>query len=211
MSDLETVTPETPETPKTTHKRQMSFTVLDDGTIEATFGKGVDPIRLNPTETPERVQFAAITEGLISRARSYTSKLQDSERTPENLSKAVAKAFENLRNGVWKIEREASDGEPTYTIEVEAAFLFRKMKAESKNEPFTETLADVAALWESLTDDETEEKDGKKVVTKVGQKSQVKALPRYQQAYAQIKADRALAKAKKLAEKADKAEEEAPM
>ena len=195
------------DTPVTTNKRQMSFSVLDDGRIEAAFGDSVEPLYLNPADVPEAVQLLAISEGLISRTRGYVSRLEGDDRTPENMRLAVEKGFSNLMAGIWKLERGEGGGSVDFTIEVEAAWLFRKMKAESKGEAFTETLSDTKALWDSLTDD-VKDADGK--VTEKGQKSVVKALPRYQQALAQIKAQRAAAKAAKLAKKADEAEEDSP-
>lgn len=195
------------ETQAATPKKQMSFTILDSGEIEATFGPNVEPLRLSPGEVPEAVQLLAISEGLISRSRGYVSRLEGNERTPENMRAQVAKAFDNLRAGVWKLERGEGGGSAEFTIEIEAAWLFRKMKAEAKGENFTETIGETATMWAALTDDE-KDADGK-VVTK-GQKSQVKALPRYQQALAQVKARRAAEKAAKLAKRADEAEEDSP-
>lgn len=211
MTDVTTVSPTVTEgdvspAPAAGSKRQMSFSVLDDGTIKATFGENVEPVSLNPSEVPEATQLAAITEGLISRARGYTSKLQDKDRTPEALRAAIVKAFENLRAGVWKVERVAGDGTPEYTVEVEAAFVFRQLRAAAKGEEYTGTIAEVAADWEQLTED-TKGADGK--VTEQGQRSKIKALPRYQQALAQVKARRAQEKAARMAKKADDDEAEA--
>lgn len=181
------------EAEKSGGKKQMSFSVLEDGTIQATFGEGIDPLRLHPEEVPEQTRMAAITEGLISRTRGYTSKLEGAERTPENLRIQVEKGFNALRAGVWKIEREATE---VFTVEIEAAHLFRKLKAASKGEAYSETVEQVAEIWAKLTDE---------------QKATVKALPRYQQAMAEIKAQRALERARKLAKKADEAEANAPL
>ena len=188
MSENQTPATETPETEGTKHSgRQMSFTVLEDGRIQAAFGEGIDPLFLSPSEVPEQIQLAAITEGLISRARSYTSKLIGAEaRTGAALREVIGKAFDNLRAGSWKVERVAAEG--SYTIEVRAALLFRQMRAAAKGEECTDTLAQVADNWAALTDE---------------QKKGVKALSRYQQALAQIKAADAAEKARKLAEKAD--------
>lgn len=186
------VSPEAPE--KETSKRQMSFSVLDDGTIRADFGPGLDPLTLNPGAVPETIIAAATTEGLIARARGYTSKLEGDSRTPASLREAIAKAFTNLLAGVWKIERAPGSG-GEYTIEVEAALVFRQMRAASKGETCADTIEQVAAHWETLTDD---------------QRKQVKDLPRYKAAFAQVKAARQAEKAKALMAEADKAEENAP-
>jgi len=188
-------TPETPattETPEKTSTRQMSFVVLDSGAIQATFGEGIEPLTLNPMETPEAIQAAAVTEGLISRARSYTSKLKDDGRTPAALRDAIAKAFENLKAGIWKIERAEGTGE--ISIEAEAAHEFKLSRAKSKGEEYTATLAETAAAFAALSDE---------------QKKQLKAVTRYQVAYAEVKARRAAEKAKKLLEKAEKEEDNA--
>ena len=165
--------------------RQMSFTVLDDGTIRADFGPGLDPLTLNPAQVPEALQAAAMTEGLISRARGYTSKLTVADRTPASLRDAINKAFANLLAGVWKIERAA--GESEISMEAEAAFVFRKMRHEAKPEnkdvPFTGTLGEAVAAFATLSDDE---------------KKKLKSLPRYQLALAEVKAARTAAKAAKL-------------
>jgi len=193
MSDDNTqvLTPEAPvespapaEAPK---KRQMSFSVLDDGQIRAEFGEGVDPILLNPVDVPESLRLAAVTDGLISRLRGYTSRLSDEARTPKALAEAVAKGVSALKSGVWKIEREAG-GATEFSQEIHAAFLFRAMRAAKKNEEFTGTIEEAAANWAALDDE---------------QKKKVKALPLYQQALAEVKAKAAQAKAEKLAKKVE--------
>lgn len=161
-----------------TSKRQMSFAILEDGTIRAEFGEGIDPLTLNPAEVPESLQSVAMAEGLVSRARAYTGKLTGDARTPQALKDAVAKGFANLLAGIWKVERAPGEGDTSYTIEVEAAFLFRQMRAKAKNEEFTGTLAEAAVAFSALSDDD---------------KKTLKALPRYQLAYAQVKEQRAAA------------------
>lgn len=193
QTTAETQTPVENSPEKETSKRQMSFTVLDDGTIRADFGPGLEPLTLNPGAVPETVLAAATTEGLIARARGYTSKLEGDIRTPATLREAIAKAFTNLLAGVWKIERVGGGGE--YTIEVEAALVFRQMRAASKGETCADTIETVAANWETLTED---------------QRKQVKDLPRYKAAFAQVKAKRQADKAAALMKKADEDEANAP-
>lgn len=173
--------------------RQMSFTVLPDtGEIRADFGEGIEPLLLNPALVPEKLQALAIVEGFISRLRGYTSRLTDADRTPANLREAVEKGMSALLNGVWKIERSAG-GSTEYPIEVEAGWLFKKLKAEAKGEEFTVTLEEAAAAWATLSED---------------QKKQLKALPRYQVAFQTVKAQRAAAKLQKLQKAAAAAEGE---
>ena len=185
----ETTTTETTttEAPKKTEKagRQMSFHVLDTGVIRADF-EGLDPLILDPSQVPEALHVAAMLEGFTSRLRGATSRLVDAERTPENLRSAVEKGMASLIAGVWKIERAA--GEAEYSIEVEAAFRFRKMRAQSKGEEFTGTLEEAAANFAALSED---------------QKKALKALPRYQLAMAEVKAERQAAKAAKMAKKVE--------
>lgn len=172
--------------------RQMSFTVLEDGTIRADFGPELEPLTLNPGDVPETIYTAAVTEGLISRARGYTSKLTDSDRTPAALREAIAKAFTALLAGTWKIERAAGAGEE-FSLEVQAAHVFREMRAKAKGETYTGTLAEAAENFGALSDD---------------QKKALKALPRYQLALAQVKADHAAKKAEKLAKKVEASEDD---
>ncbi len=189
MTDEQTTAPAEKES-----KRQMSFSVLEDGTIRAEFGPGLEPLTLNPGFVPETVLAAATTEGLIARARGYTSKLEGDTRTPATLREAIEKAFANLLAGVWKIERAGVAG-AEYTIEVEAALVFRQMRAASKGEVCADTIETVAANWETLSED---------------QRKQVKDLPRYKAAFAQVKASRQAEKAKALMAKADADEADAP-
>ena len=91
--------------------------------------------------------------------------------------------------GIWKIERAPGEGTPEYSIEIEAAFLFRQMRAKAKNEDFTGTIQESADAFAKLSDEE---------------KKTLKALPRYQLAFAEVKAERAAAKSKALAEKLSK-------
>jgi hypothetical protein len=194
MSDTpETTTNETTPPVEKTSKRQMSFSVLDTGEIRADFGPELEPLVLNPASVPETLQAAAVVEGLISRLRGYTSKLTDETRTPENLRSAIAKGIESLLAGVWKIERAAGEG-VEFSLEVQAAFLFRRMRAEAKGETFTGTLEEASVNFAALTDE---------------QKKALKALPRYQLALAQVKAEHAAKKAEKLAKKVSENEDDA--
>ena len=202
MSD-DTQTPAPTAEPKKT--RQMSFTVLETGEIRADFGPGLDPIAFNPAELPEGIFPQAVAEGVISRLRGYTSKLSDSDRTPANLRTAIAKGLENLQAGIWAVQRAPGAG-GEYSIEAEAAYLYRKGKFEAENpgQVYTNTLAQDAEAYAALSED-TKNPDG--TVTQ-GQKSKLKKVARYAAAYAQVKADRAAKKAAKLASKAEESEEE---
>lgn len=172
--------------PSKAKTRQMTFTLLDDGNIRAEFGEGVEPLTMNPSELPEALQAAAVAEGVISRLRGYTSKLIDKDRTPAALRVQIAKGIENLKAGVWKIER--APGEAEFSIEVEAAHLFKQMRAKAKGETFDGTLADTSEAFSKLDEE---------------QKKALKGLSRYQLALAEVKASRAAAKLEAMKKKAD--------
>lgn len=170
-----------------TKTRQMTFSILDDGTVRADFGPGLDPLTFNPsTELPESLFPQAIAGGVVNRARSYTSRASGDDRTPEKLRSLILAAFTDLRNGVWERIREGAGEE--IAIEVEAAHVFRQKRDPS----YAGTLEESAAAFAALTDD---------------QKKKLKALPRYQAAYADIKAKRAAEKAAKMAKKAEASED----
>ena len=195
MSDLNTPN-ETPETEtESTKTRQMSFHILDDGTVRADFVGDVESLTLSLSDVPEALKIAAIADGVISRARGYASKLTDEERTPAKLAEQIALAFANIKAGIWKAPR-ATSAVTEYSIEIEAAWLFRKMKAETRGEAFTENMGSVFTLWEGLTDE---------------QRKQVKDLPRYKAAFAQVKAQRQAKKAEKLLRKAEADEADSPV
>ena len=187
--------PNTPNETESTKTRQMSFHILDDGTIRADFGGDVESLTLPLSDVPEALKISAIADGVISRARGYASKLAEDERTPQNLAKQIALAFANIRAGIWKAPR-ATSAVKEFSIEIEAAWLFRKMKAETRGEAFSDTLESVSTLWESLTDE---------------QRKQVKDLPRYKAAFAQVKAQRQAEKARKLLRKAETDEADSPV
>lgn len=192
MSDTDTTVATPVETPaeEKGKTRQMSFTVLDSGVIRAEFGPGLDPVDLDPATVPENVLSAATIEGLISRARGYSSRLEGADRTPAALREVTEKAFSNLVAGIWKIERTGA-GSAEFSIEVEAAWVFRKMREATGGAP-AGTLEQTAENFAKLTEE---------------QRTELKALPRYKAAYSQVKAERAAKKAAADLAKAEKAEE----
>lgn len=183
MSDQETLPVETlPEEKEKGKTRQMSFSVTDDGLIRADFGEGVEPLFCNPGLLPENVLSAATVEGVISRARGYSSRLEGVERTPSALREVTEKAFTNMLAGIWKVER-SGPGSTEYTIEVEAAHLFRIMREKSQGKEYLGTMAETAENFAKLTDE---------------QKKTLKALPRYQLALVEVKERKAAEKRAKL-------------
>lgn len=202
MSDQDQ-TPQTQEIPAETQPpqteapeskgRQMSFSILETGVIRAEFGAGIEPLEFNPGSVPEAIQADVMAEGIMSRARGYTSKLTGDSRTPLALRGVIAKAFENFGKGVWKIERTPGEGTSEISMEVQAAFEFRKMRAEKKGEEFTGTLHEAAENWATLSDE---------------QKKTLKALTLYQLAMQKVKERVAAERVAKLQAKAAKEETE---
>lgn len=204
MTD-ETQTPETdvpaenpapaPAPEKESAGRQMSFTVLEDGTVKAEFGPGLEPLAFNPAVLPEALIPDALSEGVISRLRGYTSKLTGDSRTPAKLREAVEKGLENLfSKGIWKIEREPGDPGSTISVEAEAAYVFRLKRYASliaAGKPAQEVgdLVTAAKQFAALSEE---------------QKKQLKEVPLYKVAYAEVKAKRAQENAAKLAKAAEK-------
>lgn len=177
-----------PEITETTEKtRQMSFAVLDDGTIRADFGPGLDPLTLDPQALPENLMVLAISEGIISRLRSYGSKLTGEARTASALRDVMAGGIANLLAGQWKVERAPGEG-GEISQEAEAAYLFRVKRAEAKGETYSGTMAEAAEAFAALDD---------------AKKKQLKAVPLYQIALLEVKAKRNAAKSAKLAKKAE--------
>jgi hypothetical protein len=180
----------TPEKPAEKTGRQMSFAVLDDGTVRAEFGTGIDPLTFHPAKMPEPLFPAALAAGFIGRLRGYTSRLVGEGRTPEALRAAIAKGIADLQAGIWAAEREAGAGE--ISMEAEAAYVYRVKRAEAKGEKYDGTLEAAAEDFGNLTDE---------------QKKVLKALPRYQLAYAEVKARRTAERAEKLAKKVEAGED----
>lgn len=188
MSEDTNTTPAGETTPEKATSRQMAFAILDDGSIQASFGPGLENITFLREEFHPSTIEPAISAGIVSRLRAFTSRCTGDERTPENLRAAIALGVESLKKGEWAAERTPAALETT--IEVEAAWGFRKARATAEGREFTETLAETAVAWAALTDE---------------QQAKVKALPRYAAILAAVKAQRAAAKAAKAAAKAEKA------
>jgi hypothetical protein len=187
MSDVQTPTPTKEKT------RQMSFSVLDDGTVRAEFGEGIDPLTFHPAAMPESLFPAALAAGFIGRLRGYTSRLAGENRTPAALRVAIEKGIADLRAGTWVTEREPGEGGGEISMEAEAAYRYRVKRAEAKGEKYEGTLTEAAADFAKLTAE---------------QKKTLKALPRYQLAWAEIKAAHNAKRAEKLAKKVKDEEDE---
>lgn len=181
---------QTPE--KTSTPRAMSFHVLEDGTVRADF-HGLDPLTFNPGAFPESILPMAVTEGVIQNLRSAGSRISGDERTPAKLRELVAARLAAMLAGEWRPERESAGESESYTIDEEAAHVFRKLRFEAENpgQAYTGTLAADAAAYSAL--DETRQKA-------------LKATARFQQARTQVKLARDAVKAAKLAKKAEKEE-----
>lgn len=167
-----------------TKTRQMSFTVLEDGSVRADFGEGIDPITFMPASLPETLFPQALAKGFIINLQGATSRLSGDDRTPAALRDAVAERLDGLKAGKWGVERVAGEGD--ISIEAEAAHVYRQDRAAAKGETFTGTLADTAADFALLSDE---------------QKEKLKAVSGYKLAYAKVKASRAAKKAEKMAKK----------
>lgn len=174
--------------------RQMSFNILESGEVHAEFGEGVDPLRFNPSALPETIFPQAVTAGVISMLRSYTSRLADADRNPVNLRKMIAAGLEDLQAGRWGRGR-AGGGVAEFSLEGEAAHLWRTLAFREANpgEDYPGTLEKDAADYAALP----AEKQAK-----------LKATPRWALALAQAKADRAARKAAKMAAAKQEASEE---
>ncbi len=181
----------TPNTAPAATSRQMAFAILADGSIQASFGPGLEDITFTRAEFHPATIEPAISAGIVSRLRAFTSRCTGEDRTPEKLRAAISLGIESLKRGEWTTERTPAALETT--IEVEAAWGFRKARAAAEGREFTETLAETAVAWAALSDE---------------QQAKVKALPRYAAILAAVKAERQAAKAAKLAAKAAAAAQE---
>lgn len=178
-----------------TKTRQMTFTVLENGSVQASFpDSGLENFEFTPANLPEALYPAAMIEGVISVMRSAMGKLSGDERTASAMREILVKRWETLSAGQWKLERGESVG-AGYSIEVEAAFLFRQKRAVQKGLDISTagTLEEAAANFAALADDKI---------------ARLKADPVYKAAYAEIKAKRAMANAAKLAAKAEASTED---
>jgi hypothetical protein len=176
----------------------MTFTVLESGLVQADFpDAGLDPFTFEPGTIPQSLFPDALIAGVVYNMRSATSKLVGVARTPVAMREALVTRWASITSGKWMAERAvAGEGGGSFTLEQLAAFLFRQKRhaaLEAKAEKngtevpeFTATLAESAAQFAALDDE---------------QKAKLKAVPLYQMAFAEVKAEAAAAKAAKLAKK----------
>lgn len=186
-------TENTPESSTSTEskKRQMTFSVLEDGSVRADFpDSGLESFSFAPTAIPEGLYPDALTEGVISRLRGHMGRLTGENRTAENLRAALVKGWETIAGGTWRMERESGGAGTTFSIEVEAAWIFRQKRAVSLGQTAESigTLEESSVAFAALSDE---------------QKEKLKAVPMYKAAYAEVKARRAAENAAKLAKKAE--------
>jgi hypothetical protein len=182
----ETSTTATAHKPEPKKVRQMSFSVLESGEVHAEFGEGIEPIRFSPAALPEAIYPQAVTAGVISMLRSYTSRLADADRTPENLRKQIAAGLVDLEAGQWG--RGRTGGAPEFSLEGETAHVWRVLR-------FAET--NPGEAYPGTVEDDAREYAAKDEVLQ----KKLKATPRWALALAQVKASRAAKKAEKLAGK----------
>lgn len=195
VETTQTTAPDTKPDTKST-KRQMTFTVMDDGTVRADFpDSGLEPFSFSPASIPESSYPDALTEGVISRLRGFMGKLTGEARTAEALRAALTEGWSKLAAGEWKSVRTPGEGGVSYSIEVEAAFVFRQKRALAAGKDISEagTLEQAAENFAALTEEQV---------------SKLKANPVYQLARAEVKAARDAAKLAKLAKKAAESEDD---
>lgn len=177
-------------------KRQMTFSVLEDGTVRADFpDSGLEPFVFAPSAIPEACYADAVTDGVIYRMRSGMGRLTGEARTADAMRASLVETWGHLSAGNWKVARVAGEGGTSYTIEVEAAFIFRQKRAVAAGKDISEagTLAQAAENYAALSDDQV---------------AKLKANPLYQLARAEVKAARDAEKLAKLAKKAAESEDD---
>lgn len=181
--------------------RQMSFTKLETGAYRADFGEGIEPFTFTPAAIPETVMPEALASGVVQNLRQSTSKLIGDARTPEALRAAILARWDRINSGVWTIEREAGEETQEFTIEEEAAHLYRVKRGEKTGEPYTGTLEDTAAAWEKVPTEKKLLLTGRSANKEKGL-SAIKANALYELCYAEVKAQRAAARKAKLEKRA---------
>ena len=139
--------------------------------------------------SPALARLLASTADAVSAVRAGRSLTEALTRTPAALREVITKAFDNMRQGIWKIER--GPGAAEFSIEQEAAWMFRAKRAEAKGEKFEGTLAEAAEAFSALLDE---------------QKKTLKGLALFKLCYAEVKARRDAEKLDKLKAEASKAE-----
>lgn len=138
---------------------------------------------------PEHVVAFFANFGLKTKLRNFTAAEKDEAGgtiSPAQMLERMQKGLDLLKAGTLRVAREPGEKGAGGTLLLEATAIYRRMKAEARGEEHTETLADVAKLLDSLSDEQVE---------------QLKGTTLFKAAMAEAK----LARAAKAAEKAKKA------
>lgn len=141
-------------------KPKMHQTVADDGTVTFAFRHGESQV-YSLRDFPRNVQEFFALFGLRTKLRNFTTPDSgEKEATSEEMAAKLKKGTELLKQGLLRIAREPGEKQSGGTMFLEAAVIYRRMKAEARGDAFTETEADVAKMIENLTEEQVEQLKG---------------------------------------------------
>jgi hypothetical protein len=112
--------------------KKMSQVVKDDGSVEFKFSHG-PVVAAKLDDFPQHVRDFYALLGMRTKLRNFTVPDEDEkEATPERMHEKLVAGIERLKNGELRVTRSGEDKPAASTLILEAALIYRKMKAAIK-------------------------------------------------------------------------------
>lgn len=175
---------------------QMEQTVNEDGSVVFAFPELGKSLTAKLEDFPQNVRDFFAIFGMRTKLRNFTALEAGEDGTPASAAEKfeeLQKGYKLLTDGVLRAAREKGEGKGGGgTMELEAFVLYKRTKLAEKGAPQAEvdavTTTTIAAELEALSEEQVKA---------------VKATKRFERAMAEVKAQRAAAKAAKLRAKAE--------
>lgn len=153
-------------TEKTPAKTPKMKQVVDGNAIKYEFDAtgveaGIPAQTYALDEFPQNVRDFFALFGMRTKLRNFTTPDADqTEATPEQMAAKLLKGAALLKQGLLKTAREAGEKGALTTLILEAALIYKRLKAEAKGTTFDGNADDVAKELEGLTDEQVEQLKG---------------------------------------------------
>jgi phosphoribosylformylglycinamidine (FGAM) synthase PurS component len=113
------------------------------------------------SDFPQNVRDFFALFGMRTKLRNFTTPDADqNEATPAQMAEKLAKGAALLKQGLLKTAREAGEKGALTTLILEAALIYKRLKAEAKGQVFEGDAEAVAKELEGLTDEQVEQLKG---------------------------------------------------
>lgn len=132
--------------------KKMAQVVKDDGSVEFKFAHGA-ALAAKLDDFPQNVRDFFALIGMRTKLRNFTTPDEDAGpagEAPEKMYDKLKAGIERLVKGELRVNRSGDEKAPTSTLVLEAALIYRKMKAVVQAQgPEILQAANFAELWQA--------------------------------------------------------------